>query len=299
MTARTRRRSLAAGAALILLTNAIALSGVARNRADEPESRVMLSERELALPAGGYRHAENSGLALALNWRVLDADEELPDYGYSLHAGRPAWLDAGRLAALGFDTAAGDATPEARERFTRQLPRQVLIVLELAGPAWQQAVERARANALRRTAAAAANPDSKAFAEQAKAARDNLAIEEGHASRLFAIDAGLDAAVLRARYPDRQRTLILRGTVRPSVRSSDRQHRLAGYISAIAIDRINVPFAWRWPLEPLRNSSRPAASERTPRYQAQVAVGQHLEPWIESLTTLPGDRPAPSARPAP
>jgi len=152
---------------------------------------------------------------------------------------------------------------------------------------------------LRRTAAAAANPDSKAFAEQAKAALDNLAIEEGHASRLFAIDAGLDAAVLRARYPDRQRTLILRGTVRPSVRSSDRQHRLVGYISAIAIDRINVPFAWRWPLEPLRNSSRPAASERTPRYQAQVAVGQHLEPWIESLTTLPGDRPAPSARPAP
>lgn len=32
-----------------------------------------------------------------------------------------------------------------------------------------------------------------------------------------------------------------------------------------------------------RGGRRPA--EHTPRYQVQLAVGQRLEPWIESLTT--------------
>ena len=45
MIAWTRGRTLAAGAALILLTNAVALSGVFINRSGEPESRLMLSER--------------------------------------------------------------------------------------------------------------------------------------------------------------------------------------------------------------------------------------------------------------
>ncbi|WP_300456478.1 DUF4824 family protein [Accumulibacter sp.] len=282
-----------------MLTNAIILSGIAHNRVAEPESRATLSERELALPYG-VRQIENSGLALTLNWRLLDADSERLDYRYAPYGTRPAWLDAERLAALGFDTSGGAATEAARERFTRQLPRQVLVVLEFEGPAWRQAVERARTNAARRTAAAAANPDSQEFARQAQAGREGLALEEGHASRLFAIDAGLDASALRARYPDRGRFLILRGTVRPSVRGGeDRQYRLAGFLGEIAIDRINVPFALRPPLEPLRDPGRPAAAERTPRYLVQIAIGQRLEPWIEHLTMLPADAPNTPAPPAP
>ncbi|HPU80578.1 DUF4824 family protein, partial [Accumulibacter sp.] len=64
MIAWNRGRTLAAGAALILLTNIVALSGVIINRTGEPESRLMLSARELSLPYRGYRQAENSGLAL-------------------------------------------------------------------------------------------------------------------------------------------------------------------------------------------------------------------------------------------
>ncbi|MBN8450090.1 MAG: DUF4824 family protein [Candidatus Accumulibacter sp.] len=287
MKAWTRARTLAAGATLIVLTNAAALAGAFLNRNAEAESRTTLSERELALPYGGYRQAENSGLALQLNWRVLDENPDHWDHGYARHGGQPAWLDAAHLATLGFDTTAGAATSEARQRFTRQLPRQVLLLLELEGPTWQQAVSRARENAARQTAAAAANPDSEQFAKQAEAGRARVAIEETHASRLFVIDAGLDADALRRRYPDRSRHLIVRGSVRPAERGQDGDHHLAGHISQIAIAQVNVPFALRPVLEPLRNAPRPVPDQQAPRYEVQLAIGQRLEPWIERVTTLP------------
>jgi hypothetical protein len=108
-----------------------------------------------------------------------------------------------------------------------------------------------------------------------------------HASRLFVIDAGLDADALRRRYPDRSRHLIVRGSVRPAERGQDGDHHLAGHVSQIAIAQVNVPFALRPVLEPLRNASRPAPDQQTPRYEVQLAIGQRLEPWIERLTTLP------------
>ena len=59
--------------ALLAATNAIVLVHVAANRRGEPESRLVLSERELALP---YRsHAENSGLSLQLRWQLLGTDD--------------------------------------------------------------------------------------------------------------------------------------------------------------------------------------------------------------------------------
>lgn len=64
------------------------------------------------------------------------------------------------------------------------------MVLEIEGPAWRQVIDRVRTNAARRAAAAATNPDSQEFARQAQAGREGLALEEGQASRLFAIDAG-------------------------------------------------------------------------------------------------------------
>jgi len=167
------------------------------------------------------------------------------------------------------------------------LPRQVLLVLELKGPAWQQAVIRARENAARQTAAAAANPGSEQFAKQAEAGRKRLALEETHASRLFVIDAGLDADALRRRYPDRSRHLIVRGSVRPAERGRDGDHHLAGHVSQIAIAQVNVPFALRPVLEPLRNAPRPVPDQQAPRYEVQLAIGQRLEPWIERVTTLP------------
>lgn len=279
----TPRNILAAGALLILLANAVALIGVYLNRSGEADSRLTLSQRELTMPWGWGMAKENSGLALSLNWRVVDpAVGEFGGYGFS--GGTPDWLDAARMAALGFDTTLPAEGTFGSRRFERQLPREVLLVLELAGPAWQQALERARQNAARHEAASLANAGSKEFAEKAKRAQEQLKREEGANSRLFAIDAGLDRAALRARYPERGRYLILKGTVRPRLATQDKKTRVTGYVSALAVTQINVPHALRPALEPALRSHKRTAEDPAPHFEAVIGVGQRLEPWIESVS---------------
>lgn len=286
----TRARTLAAGVVLIVLSNAVALGGVMSNRSGEPESRLTLTERELPLSYDSLGRRENSGIALRLHWRVLG--EQATDLGYADYGLQPAWLDAARMAALGFDVPAGKPTAESSKRYARQLPRQALVVLEFDGPIWQKALDRAQAAAERHARAAAANPGNEPLADRAKSARAQAALERSASSRLFAVDAGLDAAVLRARYPDRSRYLILRATIRPNVFGSDEsRQRLGGYLSDIAIDRVNVPCAFRPQLMALRDAPQPSVENWPPRYEVRLATGQRLEPWIEQLAPLP-DPPA-------
>ena len=278
----TPRNTLAAGVLLILLANAVALIGVYFNRSGEAESRLALSQRELTMPWGWGIAKENSGLAVSLNWRVIDPSVgEFGGYGFS--GGTPDWLDETRMAALGFDTSLPAEGTFGRRRFERQLPREVILVLELAGPAWQQAVERARQNAARHEAASLANVGSKEFAEKAKRAQEQLKREEISNSRLFAIDAGLDVAALRARYPDRGHYLILKGTVRPRLATHEKKTRVTGYVSALAVTQINVPHALRPVLEPALRKHKRTADDPAPHFDAVIVVGQRLEPWIESV----------------
>ena len=280
----TPLKTLAAGAGLILLANAVALTGVYFNRSGEPESRMTLSQRELSMPWGWGMAKENSGVALGLNWRVKDGSAVEYSYGGDgYHGGTPEWLDEPRMQALGFDTAHVPEDPAGRRRFERQLPRQALLVLELAGPAWQQALERARQNAARHEAARLANADSKEFADKAKRAQEQLQREESANSRLFAVDAGLDRAALRAKYPDRSRFLILKATLRPRLETLDKKTRVTGYVSELAVRQINVPHALRPTLEPVLRKQRNTADDPAARFEATVAVGQRLEPWIESV----------------
>ena len=92
---------LAAGAALILLANAVALVGVYLNRSGEADSRMTLSQRELSMPWRGGMVRENSGLALALNWRVIETSTgEYFGSGFGANGGTPDWLDESRMAAF-------------------------------------------------------------------------------------------------------------------------------------------------------------------------------------------------------
>lgn len=280
----TPRTTLIAGAALILLANVVALAGVYLNRNGEPEARMSLSQRELGTPWDWGVARDNSGLVLGLNWRVNDGNTVDYSYGgYGYHGGTPDWLDEPRMKALGFDTAPVAESSEGRRRFERTLPREVLLVLELAGPAWQQALERARQNSARHEAARLANADSKEFAEKAKRALEQLQREEKDNSRLFAVDAGLDRAGLRAKYPDRGRYLILKARLRPRLETQDKKTRVTGYVSELAVRRINVPHALRPALEPALRKPRRNGLGPGANFEATVAVGQRLEPWIEAV----------------
>jgi Domain of unknown function (DUF4824) len=271
----SRRHSFALGAALIVATNAVALLGVAYNRSGTPESELRLSERELRPPFEWGLQKENSGLSLALVWR----------------AGKPygstaAWLDREKLSELGFDVAQPAKTPADRRRYERLRSKEVYLVLELAGPAYQAALDAARGQAEKRGADALAHPGDARLKAQADFSEKQLFHEEHEASRLFVIDAGLDAAALRAKYPDRTKYAILRGRVRPIVQG-DGAH-VGGTVTAVSNDSVNVPLDMRKAFEGVP----PRAYGFGPRYtgpeiEATVAFGKRFEGWLVGVVRKP------------
>lgn len=282
-----RTRSLLAGLALILATNAAALMGVAYNRSGKPESMLMLTQRELALPYSSEFGHENSGLALRLRWRVSG---QVGD--------PPAWLDQAKLAALGFDVSKPVATPEGRRYYAKLLPRQVILVLELDGPAYQAALEHARQHLAQAEASLETNARDQEFKQRAQDAKAQFDQEEHQDSRLFVIDAGLDVAALRARYADRTRYALVRGRIQPWVIQKEGRAELSGYVDGLSVSEVNVPLTYRPIFEPSRRESAPRTLQallgkaqdnrytRSPRYEVSVAFGKRLEPWMTGASAL-------------
>ncbi|MCY1356677.1 hypothetical protein D9M68_330750 [compost metagenome] len=260
------RVALLGGLVLIGLTNAIALGGVWFNRNGEPDSRLLLSERELRRDHD-WTLRENSGLALRLDWR-LPSDPKSGDRYQRLP------LDETRLQQLGF-------TADDRQGLhVDHRNREVLVVLELDGPARKAELERARQRLKEAEGELRAKPSDQRKQDAERAARDYLEQEEKRESRLFAVDVGLDHEVLRQRYPDRSRYAIVPGSVSAWIRDG----RLTGQISSLRISEINVPHAWRETLG--KELARDRNGESPPRFQLWMSFGQRLEPWIDSAPEL-------------
>ena len=270
---RPRRTALIAGLALIAITNAVALGGAAYNRSGEPDSTLRLSERELRRPYAHAGNNENSGLTLDLRWRVpLDAATGVKAYSFGFEGGGvPAWLDAQKMASLGFD--ARPSAQRAEGSYSRQLPRDVLVVLELDGPAFVDA----------HTKALQAAKDVEARNERGggKKAADDIIEREARSSRLFAVDAGLDRTALRNRYPDRSRYAIVHGQVRPTGMRGNTAG--AGFIDNLNAQSVNVPLAWRGALEGVQSETYGLPLREVKHFDATLAFGQRLEPWLVSV----------------
>ncbi|WJN58266.1 DUF4824 family protein [Pseudomonas sp. SO81] len=254
-----------AGLALILLSNAVALAGVWYNRQGEPESRLLLSQRELHRDWDGPSQ-ENSGLVMRLDWRMPRHDAPDADTCYSGHG-----LSEAQLQALGLPS----NVPEPR--------RNTLLawaMLELDGPAYQQSLQLAERHLQKTTERLQQLPDDKELQAQEKAAREALTNERNKESRLFLVDVGLDPETLRQRYPDRSRYALLRGTVRVWQSCySESASTLSGAFDP-SNDRINVPHAWRQLLtehlpEYYGNASQP--------FTAEISIGQRFEPWLSAV----------------
>ena len=275
----TRRHTLVVGIALILLTNAVALIGVYMNRSGEPESTLKLTQRELQRPYGWGLSRENSGLSLRIQWRVPSAERYV---SYSNFGGSPQWLDETKMASLGFDTSKAEGKDYRSSN--RLLGKEVLLVLELDGPAWQQTLQRARQSVIEQDARLASLPTDKQLQQIAKRAHDDVTREEQENSRLFAVDAGLDLNELRAQYPDRNRYAIVRAQVRPSYAAGPNE--IKGYIERISIAEINVPHEYHsaFDIRIRPATERPLTSGRR-KFEASVAFGQRLEPWITGFST--------------
>lgn len=262
------RHTLIAGSAIILLTNAVALGGAGYNRSGEPESRLLLTQRELNR-SYSYSGKDNSGLTLSLNWRFEQT--ELNEYGfgrYSSNWGMPVWLDKAKLEQLGFEVEKLEDPAHDGRRYREFQPREVLLVLELDGAAWQRARRDIREYVDETKKLLAASPANAEMQRKARDAEENHKYEQEKGSRLFVIDAGLDLKALRAAYPDRSRYAILRGLVRPTAMDIKNKTVIGGNITELHAGLVNVPLRFR---QELSDSAS---------YHATVAFGQRLEPWI-------------------
>lgn len=268
---RNRRNALIAGSLLLLAANLAALGGVAWNRSGEAESKLVLSQRELQRNwSYGFWSEENSGVELRLELRS-PSSEPPSDLAPP--------LPPEQMRALGFSIP--DALDEESvRRYRRQQEKQVLLVLELDGPAYRREVRLAEERlAEERLAEASARskalPRDEMLSSQMEAARHQLKHEQGEASRLFIVDAGLDLAALRQRYPERQRYAIVKGRVRPWSAVDGGRTLVGGYISRTDLAAINVPRQWHAVFAKVDEQNY-----RLAPLELHLSFGQRLEPWI-------------------
>ena len=274
-----RRRILLAGFALIVLTNAVVLTGVAYNRSGEPEATLSLTERELGVMDYGLWAGEKSGIELNLQWRLPQREANRSDSLYAFWGGEATWLDEAKLRELGFEPPPAGLPEERLGR--REWEMAVYLVLEHDGPAYRAVLKRAQDAAAK----------ERAGGGKPKGAYDSavawLEREERSASRLFVVDAGLDTDVLRVKYPDRARYAIAEGRVRPYYRRNAVNPNTSGHVTAVSVPSINVPLEYRPLFESLSNTPIHLQQKGGPRYEATLSYGKHLEPRITGAKRLP------------
>jgi hypothetical protein len=290
--------SVAAACALIVVTNLVILGAAGWNRRGEPRAELPLTERELVMPAA--RQDEGTGLELSLlltheppgvvrrtaRWKRY----ELPSVDYG-------WLDRSKLVELGFRIDLDPTHPDAAEHYSNVMPRRAYVVLEYDGKAWNRWISgrEEQVRMLRREVEeGTAEPRVLADAEAV------LAIDRTMRSRLFPVDAGVDAAALQRRYSDRGRHAVVAGLLRLKiVQPENGVPTLSGDVLGLVVSRVHVPRKLRRHLEaflPEETWEEVEARERRaaesgwpsptpPRYRANLAVGRRNEPWLEKEVT--------------
>lgn len=274
------RRLFAFGFVLLVATNSIVLSGVASNRSGEPESQIILTERELRLPYQNRK--EDSGLALQLTWRVLNMDEKYDSSSWTT----PAWFNSEKLEELGFKiddflNSSGD-----KKRDKEPIPKEVYIVLEKEGAPYREVIKRAEAALKREESLLQLNPEDKELREKFENAEKRLERERTSESRLFAIDAGLDPWALREKYGDRTCFVIAKGSVKPNY--WDKKDRyIFGYISKLSVTDVHVPLEQRRTFDAILSENKTKTHDFTsPRFEVKLAYGSRFEPWIASAEPI-------------
>ena len=172
---------LIAGLAIIIVTNVIALAGVANNRTGKADAVAELTERELGLPYRYGMNKENTGLGLRINCRIEDAQNYF--YGNNNCLGDPAWLNKQKLLELGFTLQPNRERTPGRSIYRNELPRKVYLVLEYNGAAYQRTLARAEEELSEQQALLANNPGQEEFTKRAETAQNKLHSEQHRNSR--------------------------------------------------------------------------------------------------------------------
>lgn len=264
-----RKGWLLPGLAVILLSNVWVLGSVAYNRSGEPESRLLLTEREL-LPSRHWKRQEDSGVALALLTRQPRLSEDQA----------PIHLDV--MQQLGFSLEFPDDAPSHAHPFMRQPSRAAIVVLEFDGKAHQAEIRAQQKVLAEAREALKSAPGDKRRIGELDYAEKALQRARTQDSRLYVIDAGLDVAQLRQRYPDRTRFVLVPGRVRPWTNHYVTPRIFGGRAEPL-LGEIQIPYKWR----AYFRSDNPANCCRDHRYALEVVFGRGLQPWVQEVPQLP------------
>jgi hypothetical protein len=206
------------------------------------------------------RETENTAIMLRLSW--IDP---------SRASGTASWFDTAKLREVGFDCSV-PPTGENAKFYMGQASRAVYAALEYEGDGWQRYLETIPEGPERVSALAA--------------------------SHLVVIDAGLDAADLRRRHPDRRRVVIAPATAAIEMRRPlNGSPVLAGHVTVVYPFELSVPKPVRGvferlpasrqgPFEP-RSSWRGTPLAGPPRYTVTLQWGRSLEPWLAGAERAP------------
>ncbi len=257
-------RGVLVAAGTLVAANLLILGGVMRNRAGNPDAVVRLSERELVSWGD-----QSLGAEPFLNLRVQWTMATRPDGG--------PWFDRAKLESLG-NTALPAADDTAAHRQWRRGSRPGYAVLELAGPAWERWLTTKQA---RSDSAMAFDTVTNPGHVHGGASR---AVGE-RATRLMAVDFGLDPAALRQQYPERSQYLILPATYQMGITPARRDSlgnltaraQVEGDIGQLLPGTVHVP-------RPLRDSLLglgAAMRDSTTRFELTLKVGKQWEVWVE------------------
>jgi Domain of unknown function (DUF4824) len=275
-----RKKVLAAGIALFILTNIIVISGAMYNRSGEPDAVIEFSERELTI--NDWQKKENSGLSLQLNWNQYTFG-----YGNYYHQ-----FSDEKLLSLGYDLIDSKDRDEVWEYIRKQLPRSVWVVLEFNGENYQDKLREAEKQFEEDESLYLLETSNEQLKRKMERSQNELKWEKNSSSRLFAIDVGNSPELLRQQYPDKSRYIITSGIFRLSYNDDyDARIKITGYISEINVTDIHVPLEQRsifdsLPVKEYMTQGNIYPLSYKPRYQVEIGYGKRYEPWIMSTKLL-------------
>lgn len=238
---------LAAAAAVVLLSNLWVLVTSATNRHQDAGGVLDLTEDELAWVP---RLGESTVNLLEFRWRTSEEEQRQ----------RPRWLDAAKLASLGYDCSIPLSAATAADHYRRLGHRPAWLVLTISDPLIPPGSD-----------------------------------PQAPPTRLTIVDAGPAAAPLREQYPDPDRYALVPGVVHlryldPPRASNDPQRvvRLQGEVVTVLPPQLFVPRPFTARLDQLleRPGERQDRAGSSPRFRVKVAWGSQHTPWLKDLQTV-------------
>ena len=274
--------------AFLMLVNIVVLVGVSYNRSDKTTDSLQLTEREMSLPYRSYRKKENSGMALKLNWSIVSTELFSRSYNkYTLQRyGSPNWMTDEKLKELGLyiDGSKLDVNDSIFD-YGRMQGEEFIVVLEYNGETFQSVLRKSEKDIKILRAKVGANPNDTELVESLKQDETSLMELKTSESRLIAIDAGRNLKLLKQKYADKSKYLMLRGELRRHWRNK----KLTASIGQFFINRIHMPLPYSKVINGITNhetSSDGYMWSGKPRYRVELNVGERLEPWVSAVGEL-------------